>query len=418
MLVPRPAPVLTSNVQLPRPFPDLNAEVPDMDTETMKVEEAVEEAAEEAIAGSHLDLGVLPDMVDDDQVAEKDHGDGEEGEDSEDHEVGQDDEEDDEDEDEDDSEDEDEDEDGDGDEDEDEEDEDNAQVLARAKKPSTRSKKILPSKKSIKVHKLDSEVRLVPLIHVGMGYYHRMQILADEGDQSLVGKQDPKQSKKSKRSSRVSGRDRNTEGLHRQSSGAKHVLVDFNYTDLDCRRLAERARTSLRQKIILEDAFPRNIEKLIMEILREVCHTKTEQKFIKRMKREGDERLDDLIDYVSDSESEPPRPSLNLLLLIHPPQVAYCVPHQRNQVKAAAADVVCSAYSLLGHSTAEQIKGKVQWLSQGGHFHYGSANPQVLSLSFDELMDVAEYNPSRRHTMFRPPMDILSLGMSCGSSSS
>ncbi|KAJ8502734.1 hypothetical protein ONZ45_g11476 [Pleurotus djamor] len=66
-----------------RPFPDLNAEVPDMDTETMKVEEA----AEEAIAGSHLDLGVLPDMVDDDQVAEKDHGDGEEGEDSEDHEV-------------------------------------------------------------------------------------------------------------------------------------------------------------------------------------------------------------------------------------------------------------------------------------------------------------------------------------------
>ncbi|KAJ8508382.1 hypothetical protein ONZ45_g9340 [Pleurotus djamor] len=204
----------------------------------------------------------------------------------------------------------------------------------------TNSKKNQPSEKTRKAHKADSE------------------IVADKGDPSLVGKKPPKKGKNSRHSSRSSRMELesedNTESLHRRSQvGAKHILSKFNYPDRDCRRLVERARTLLRQVIILKDAFPCNLEKVVLKILDEVCLEREERKFLKRLKRKRDDRLDDLIEYVS-----------------------YCAPHTRNQVKAAAADVVCSAYSLLGRSNAEQVKAKVQWLSQKGHFHYGAANPE------------------------------------------
>lgn len=46
-------------------------------------------------------------------------------------------------------------------------------------------------------------------------------------------------------------------------------------------------------------------------------------------------------------------------------------------MKAAASDIVCSAYSLLGMSTIDQVKDKVEWLTKGGHFHYGEVNLDV-----------------------------------------
>ncbi|KAJ8472851.1 hypothetical protein ONZ45_g16511 [Pleurotus djamor] len=178
------------------------------------------------------------------------------------------------------------------------------------------------------------------------------KVIVTEGNKALVGKRNPKDAKVSRsKKSHLMDED---EGERRKSSGPKHILADFKYSDHDCRGIAESARTLIRQRLVLEDAFPQSQSEFIWETILLVCKKKQDRKYMKRLQRKSSQRAADIVEYVG-----------------------YSIAHARNVVKTAASDIICASYSILGMSDDVQVQAKVSWLLRGNRFHFGELNPQV-----------------------------------------
>ncbi|KAJ8694084.1 hypothetical protein PTI98_009017 [Pleurotus ostreatus] len=175
---------------------------------------------------------------------------------------------------------------------------------------------------------------------------------AEDGDDELVGRR------------RVLKRKRGT-GRRKGRRGPKINIEDFKPYP-EARRIAIKAREAMRCHICLQEAFPRNINNFIWDLVRSTCDSPNEIKYLDGLE---EAELDD-----GDDDED-----IKAMLITY---ISYVGPLMRNAVKDRATLLAPGNYRFLGPgSDASSIKSKVAFLLEKGHLHYAEVN--ALKRSFD-----------------------------------
>ncbi|KAF4586308.1 hypothetical protein EYR38_010583 [Pleurotus pulmonarius] len=208
---------------------------------------------------------------------------------------------------------------------------------------------MFPLKK--KPHKRSAQVTSLSL-SLEMKLTNIWQTVAEDGDDELVGRR------------RVLKRKRGT-GRRKGRRGPKINIEDFKPYP-EARRIAIKAREAMRCHICLQEAFPRNINNFIWDLVRSTCDSPNEIKYLDGLE---EAELDD-----GDDDED-----IKAMLITY---ISYVGPLMRNAVKDRATLLAPGNYRFLGPgSDASSIKSKVAFLLEKGHLHYAEVN--ALKRSFD-----------------------------------
>ncbi|KAF7431158.1 hypothetical protein PC9H_006878 [Pleurotus ostreatus] len=208
---------------------------------------------------------------------------------------------------------------------------------------------MFPLKK--KPHKRSAQVTSLSL-SLEMKLTNIWQTVAEDGDDELVGRR------------RVLKRKRGT-GRRKGRRGPKINIEDFKPYP-EARHIAIKAREAMRCHICLQEAFPRNINNFIWDLVRSTCDSPNEIKYLDGLE---EAELDD-----GDDDED-----IKAMLITY---ISYVGPLMRNAVKDRATLLAPGNYRFLGPgSDASSIKSKVAFLLEKGHLHYAEVN--ALKRSFD-----------------------------------
>ncbi|KAL0954322.1 hypothetical protein HGRIS_003320 [Hohenbuehelia grisea] len=184
---------------------------------------------------------------------------------------------------------------------------------------------------------------------------------AKEGDGSLVGNKRAK-SKPSKPISTTSKAtslfaededDGFSSGIE-DDEGPKKKSTKIKLEDFDelGASIVQKARNAICLSILNDHAFPLDKSHFIWEQITAACVSRKEVRYLEKLE---------------ENDNQTPRK----LMVIY---CGYVIASLRNLLKKAAVAEVQISYNIVGLSTPSQIKGKVEWLIDQSHFHYGEAN--------------------------------------------
>ncbi|KAL0954398.1 hypothetical protein HGRIS_003382 [Hohenbuehelia grisea] len=177
-----------------------------------------------------------------------------------------------------------------------------------------------------------------------------IELIAEDGDDSLVGpkkKHKKSRSRRSRRHNRTQEEQQDLEERH----GPKVVLADFDST---AKKLVRKGREAIRKATCLSQAFPANPSAFIWKVVCDECTSPVEKEYLAK---------------VEDAEDVDSEYSVKEMMITY---VGYVVPSMRFEIKDSASTLVPGNYQLLKKAhQADVVKQNVAFLLKAGRLHYG-----------------------------------------------